>query len=88
MCVLVHLSATACPDNLGFVNIGGEIPVKHVPGFEVCTCGGVIFCLTFFSFCFQIQAGPLLNSEKPNLAELHEILNYWQTLLTCLQVNQ
>ncbi|CAN0445315.1 unnamed protein product, partial [Laminaria digitata] len=32
------------------------------------------------------QAGPLLNSEKPNLAELHEILNYWQTLLTCLQV--
>lgn len=30
--------------------------------------------------------GPLLNSEKPNLAELHEILNYWQTLLTCLQV--
>lgn len=33
-----------------------------------------------------IQVGPLLNSEKPNLAELHEILNYWQTLLTCLQV--
>ncbi|CAN0232019.1 unnamed protein product, partial [Scytosiphon promiscuus] len=32
------------------------------------------------------QAGPLLNSERPNLAELHEILNYWQTLLTCLQV--
>ncbi|CAN0075906.1 unnamed protein product, partial [Ectocarpus fasciculatus] len=31
------------------------------------------------------QAGPLLNSERPNLAELHEILNYWQTLLTCFQ---
>ncbi|CAN0313296.1 unnamed protein product [Pylaiella littoralis] len=32
------------------------------------------------------KAGPLLKSEIPNLAELHEILNYWQTLLTCLQV--
>lgn len=34
----------------------------------------------------NIQTGPLLLSEKPNLAELHEILNYWQTLLTCMQV--
>ncbi|CAN0126129.1 unnamed protein product, partial [Discosporangium mesarthrocarpum] len=33
------------------------------------------------------QRSPLLQSEKPCLAELHEALNYWQTLLTSLQAD-